>query len=94
MKLNDFLTNFLRKVAVVLVVLAMFAVWTIFLAAIIVPTAVYIVAVIPLLWLCRSRFDSNKVILRLSYILFEDSYDLMERVIFWIMGRPKIDDDE
>ena len=94
MKANEILKSLLRKVVVMLVVVAMFAVWTVLMSVILIPTAVYIVAVMPIMMLCGVKFDSNKLLLRISDILFEDSFDFIERAVCWIHSTTKQKDEE
>lgn len=83
MKASDILKYLLRKAVLVLVVVTAFALWSIALAVMILPMAVYIGVVLPILWLCRVKWDGDVVIRFISYWLLDWTFWQVDKVIRW-----------
>lgn len=84
MKTSKILRGILRNTAIVLTAVAMFAVWTALLSVLMIPTGLYILVVIPICWVSRSKVDYNRPIVWVADLLFDRFFDWMEWVTSWI----------
>ena len=84
MKTSKILRYIFRNTAIVLTAVAMFAVWTALLSVLMIPTGVYILVVIPICWVSRSKVDYNRPIAWVADLLFDRFFDWMEWVTSWI----------